>query len=91
MLLSILIILLGNPVGGKVVCSETKQPLAGVMVYSESDTTYTTIDGRFSIETSGEIKFKMLGYLPASTDNSQSILELTPRTPETISIRRKDR
>lgn len=90
MLLSILITLLGNPVGGKVVCAETKQPLAGVMVYSESDTTYTTLDGRFSIETSGEIKFKMLGYLPASSDNTTYTLELIPRIPETITTK-KDR
>ena len=89
MLLSILFTLLGNPVGGKIICSETKQPLAGVMVYSESDTTYSSLDGRFSIETSGEIKFKMLGYLPASTDNTTLTLELIPRIPETITVKKR--
>ena len=88
MLLSILLTLLGNPIGGKIICSETKQPIAGVMVYSESDTTYSSLDGRFTIETSGEVHFKMLGYLPASSDNPSGVLELTPRIPEKISIKK---
>jgi hypothetical protein len=88
MLLSILLTILGNPVGGKIICSETKQPIAGVMVYSSTDTTYTLPDGRFTIETSGEVHFKMLGYLPASSDNPSAVLELNPRIPEKISIKK---
>lgn len=89
MLLSILLALLGNPVGGKIICSETKQPLAGVLVYSESDSTYSSLDGRFSLQTSGEIKFQMLGYLPASTDETTHTVELIPRIPETITVKKR--
>lgn len=86
MLLSILLLFLNQPVvlSGKLIDASDKQPIIGAIIYSSIDTSYSALDGSFSILTSdSKFTIKYLSYEEACSTQG-GVLELSPLKPRDI-------
>jgi hypothetical protein len=74
---------------GKLVDAIDKQPIAGAMVFSSIDTTYTSLDGSFCLKTDGNgFSVKFVSYQQENFKEG-GILEIKALEPQRISYKTK--
>lgn len=91
MILSILFLLLNQPTvsSGKIIDASDNQSIIGAIIYSSMDTSYSALDGSFSILTSNsKFTIKYLSYEEACFTQG-GILKIYPIKPKEIIYKAK--